>query len=89
MDKINRRVIRRFKHDLQVERDDLRKEKDRCSRLRKENLELYEKVKNWEEKNKEEVNRKIKRMEEVEEENRIARMRRSRKKNVFVKRTSK
>lgn len=59
--------VRNLRESLREEGVEVRKERDRCARLRRENCELLEKVRYWEKIDAEKNERKRKLMEEQEE----------------------
>jgi hypothetical protein len=73
VDRANRDIIRTLREDLKKEKEEGRKERDRCDRLRGENWNLLEKVKYWEKFDAQKNERKRKVREEQEEEARMER----------------
>jgi hypothetical protein len=61
-------IIRTLREDLKKEKEEGRKERDRCDRLRGENWNLLEKVKYWEKFDAQKNERKRKVREEQEED---------------------
>ena len=72
-EQVTRNRIRRLEQDLLKQHNELKKERERCFRVKKVNIELAEEVKCLKEKERAEANRKRKIREEQEEEEKLVR----------------
>ena len=66
-------LVHTLRNDVRRLTAQVERECDRCSRLRRENVELYDKVKYWEELDRKETNRKRKLRQERDEEAKLER----------------